>query len=188
MFLTLARRGSVKLLRTSVREQVTIALRRRRQGENQRFIGLWKLDVGIWDLERELSSPKCTVKSITSQRNTTSTDKAQAFQELAHVSLTQIYDTFEDWADEIDFEDYDGSIEAGVITLSLKNKQTFVLNKQTAACQLWLSSPISGPTHYNFCEDRRGWYDTRTDASLTRVLKDEIEYVTDRKGLHFSKI
>ena len=118
MFLTLARRGSVKLLRTSVREQVTIALRRRRQGENQRFIGLWNLDVGIWDLERELSSPKCTVKSITSQRNTTSTDKAQAFQELAHVSLTQIYDTFEDWADEIDFEDYDGSIEAGVITLS----------------------------------------------------------------------
>jgi len=188
MFLTLARRGSVKLLTTSVREKVTRALRRRRQGENQRFTGLWNLNIGIWDVEHELCSPKYTAKSLTSQGNATSTGKAQAFQELAHVSLTQIYDTFEDWADEIDFDDYDGSIEAGVITLSFKNKQTFILNKQTAACQLWLSSPLSGPTHYNFCEDRRGWYDTRTGASLTQVLKDEIEYVTDCKGLHFSRI
>ncbi|ORC85692.1 frataxin-like, mitochondrial precursor [Trypanosoma theileri] len=48
-------------------------------------------------------------------------------------------------ADAID----DVNLSGGVLTIETTSRGTFVLNKQAPNVQLWLSSPISGPHHYD---------------------------------------
>ncbi|KEG09272.1 frataxin-like, mitochondrial precursor [Trypanosoma grayi] len=43
----------------------------------------------------------------------------------------------------------DVSLSGGVLSIETASKGTFVLNKQAPNAQLWLSSPVSGPHHYD---------------------------------------
>lgn len=63
----------------------------------------------------------------------------------------------------------------GVLTLETVNHGTYILNKQAPNLQLWLSSPISGPHHY--------------DMEVTEhrdpngvIFKEDIRWVCDKSG------
>lgn len=43
----------------------------------------------------------------------------------------------------------DVSCTSGVLTIETSSKGTFIINKQAPNVQLWLSSPVSGPHHYD---------------------------------------
>lgn len=43
----------------------------------------------------------------------------------------------------------DVACSGGVLTLETTSRGTFILNKQAPNVQMWLSSPISGPHHYD---------------------------------------
>lgn len=45
----------------------------------------------------------------------------------------------------------------GVVNLRLGAHGTYVLNKQTPTRQLWLSSPVSGPWHYEWTDSELCW-------------------------------
>lgn len=52
--------------------------------------------------------------------------------------------------DSLDLEAVeDINCSGGVLTLETTSHGTFVLNKQAPNVQLWLSSPVSGPHHYD---------------------------------------
>lgn len=40
----------------------------------------------------------------------------------------------------------------GVLNIEMRGKKYYVLNKQTPNKQIWLSSPISGPSRFEFKE------------------------------------
>ncbi|KPA79549.1 putative mitochondrial frataxin-like protein [Leptomonas pyrrhocoris] len=52
-----------------------------------------------------------------------------------------------DAIDSAELEDI--SCNSGVLTIETSSKGTFIINKQAPNVQLWLSSPISGPHHYD---------------------------------------
>ena len=65
----------------------------------------------------------------------------------------------------------DLDINAGILTLGT-NQGVFVINKQSAAKEIWLSSPISGP--YHFAPKKEGWV-SRGGFDLFEVLTKELQ-------------
>jgi frataxin len=59
-----------------------------------------------------------------------------------------------------------------VVTAKLGSKGTYVVNKQTPSRQLWLSSPFSGPWHYDF--DGSTWRCTKDGHAMAERLRGEL--------------
>ena len=64
-------------------------------------------------------------------------------------------------ADEIELKDtemlIDVDLSPDMLTLELDSGQQYVISKNNAARQLWLSSPISGGLHYDYNEASNMW-------------------------------
>ena len=75
-----------------------------------------------------------------------------------------------------DIEDQDTECEIdidlndGILTL-FTNSGTFVINKQSAVKEIWLSSPISGPYHFAYLDNL---WKSRNGSELFTVLTNEL--------------
>ncbi len=78
-------------------------------------------------------------------------------------------------AETIEDHDLEGKIDVdlndGILTL-VTDYGIFVINKQSAAREIWLSSPVSGP--YHFASQGDNWR-SRTGAELFEVLSKELQ-------------
>ena len=83
-------------------------------------------------------------------------------------------------AETIEDSDPEGTIDVdlndGILTL-VTDYGTFVINKQSAAKEIWLSSPISG--HYHFALKEEKW-SSRTGVELFEVLTTELQIKIER--------
>ncbi len=59
-----------------------------------------------------------------------------------------------------------------MLTLELPPVGTYVINKQPAAKQIWVSSPISGPSKYDLVHGK--WTYLRDGSLLGNLLRTEI--------------
>lgn len=82
--------------------------------------------------------------------------------------IDKIAETIED-ADPGGIIDVD--LNGGILTLGTEHG-VFVINKQSAAKEIWLSSPISGP--YHFAPKGERWI-SRSGAELFEVLTEELQ-------------
>lgn len=74
----------------------------------------------------------------------------------------------DDIMSDMDVDEADGM-------LTIKNSSgTFVINRQSAANQIWLSSPISGPHHFNLVDGR---WTARGDVELLTLLQKELSII-----------
>ncbi len=65
----------------------------------------------------------------------------------------------------------------------MRNQKVYVLNKQTPNKQIWMSSPISGPSRFEFEEEEKqdksqeqmkgGWVNNRSKVPLVEILNNE---------------
>ncbi|PCJ27141.1 MAG: iron donor protein CyaY [Rickettsiales bacterium] len=81
--------------------------------------------------------------------------------------ITEIADAIEDQDEECLI---DVDLNSSILTLTAE-QGTFVINKQTAAQEIWLSSPISGP--YHFKKDK-GYWRSRDGTELFEILAKEL--------------
>ncbi|XP_031090711.1 frataxin, mitochondrial-like isoform X3 [Ipomoea triloba] len=65
-------------------------------------------------------------------------------------------------------------LENEVLTLKLGSFGTYVINKQTPNRQIWMSSPISGPSRFDWDQNLKAWVYRRTKANLIQVLENTI--------------
>ncbi len=93
----------------------------------------------------------------------------QAFEAVAEAALGRIESVLEDEADDLEVDR-----QGGVLTIETADGATFVLNKHAPLCQLWLSSPVSGASHYDYDADRKRWISTRGGADLSDVLSHDL--------------
>ena len=79
-------------------------------------------------------------------------------------------------ADEIDEEcgdEAEVTSQGGVVTIVWEAGGTHVINKHAPTRQIWLSSPTSGASHFEFGD--QGWVSTRAPHRLLLdVLGDEL--------------
>jgi len=82
-------------------------------------------------------------------------------------------------------EDVDVEYSAGVLSITFPPNGTYVLNKQPANKQIWLSSPITGPKRFDWVIAGEGmqhkegtatgdWMYLRDGTSLTELLRQEL--------------
>ena len=96
----------------------------------------------------------------------------QAFDALAEAALGRIDSVLEDEADDLEVDR-----QGGVLTIETGDGATFVLNKYAPLHQLWLSSPVSGASHYDYDAGRKLWISTRGGAGLNDVLSHDLSTV-----------
>ena len=71
----------------------------------------------------------------------------------------------------------DIDLNDGILTL-ITDSGTFVINKQSGAKEIWLSSPISGPYHFTYLDNL---WKSRNGSELFTVLTNEL-------NIKFSKV
>jgi len=95
-----------------------------------------------------------------------SLDESQ-FAALADPLLDRLSVAIEDGRDDADVE-----YESGVLTVTLGDHSTWVINKQSAAREIWVASPRSGAHHFRW--DGAVWVSTRDPArTLLPLLSEE---------------
>ncbi|KAG5500176.1 hypothetical protein JIQ42_04511 [Leishmania sp. Namibia] len=95
--------------------------------------------------------------------------------------LLELVETKVDALDSAAVEDV--SCSGGVLTLETTDRGTFILNKQAPNVQLWLSSPISGPHHYDMVtvtqdgHEQVSWKSDHDGHDLVEKLNSELTEV-----------
>ncbi|XP_057955913.1 frataxin, mitochondrial isoform X2 [Malania oleifera] len=97
------------------------------------------------------------------------------FHRLADSTLNNLQERFEEYADCIQIDGFDIDYGNQVLTLKLGTLGTYVVNKQTPNRQIWLSSPVSGPSRYDWDWNSQAWIYRRNKAKLLEVLEKEVE-------------
>ncbi|XP_074266260.1 frataxin, mitochondrial-like [Silene latifolia] len=80
-----------------------------------------------------------------------------------------------EYGDNVDIDGFDVDYGNEVLTLKLGNLGTYVVNKQTPNRQIWLSSPVSGPSRFDWDGSSQAWVYRRNKTNLFSVLERELE-------------
>lgn len=100
---------------------------------------------------------------------------------MADETLHDLQEKFEEYGDEIQLDGFDIDYGNHVLTLKLGDMGTYVINKQTPNRQVWLSSPVSGPSRFDWDVESKSWVYRRTKANLLKLLEDEVAKLCGRQ-------
>jgi len=82
----------------------------------------------------------------------------------------------ERWAEVIEdnAEDFDVDCDGSVLTIELEDGRVFVVNRHRPLQQIWLSSPVSGASHYDWNAADGVWAGTKGEGHLHTTLSQEL--------------
>ncbi|KAI8969654.1 hypothetical protein BDB01DRAFT_855589 [Pilobolus umbonatus] len=118
------------------------------------------------------SLPVYTQKNFTAAQLST-----ENYHYISNETLEHMVSQLEELLDNTDEPGYDVEYTQGVLTLSLGEHGTYVINKQPPNHQIWLSSPISGPQRYDYDIASNKWFYHRDNHTLDEVLNTELSKV-----------
>lgn len=96
------------------------------------------------------------------------------FHRLADSTIHGLQEKLEEYGDELQIDGFDVDYGNEVLTLRLGDLGTYVLNKQTPNRQIWLSSPVSGPSRFDWDQTSQAWIYRRNKANLLGLLETEL--------------
>ncbi|PKR47747.1 iron donor protein CyaY [Thalassospira marina] len=99
------------------------------------------------------------------------------FHRLADETIENISDVIDDAAGDV----IDVDLEAGILTIELDSGEQFIINKHALNRQIWMSSPVSGASHYDYDEDTESWRSTRGATTLHEQLAADLAVKTGHK-------
>ncbi|KAE8668173.1 Frataxin [Hibiscus syriacus] len=97
------------------------------------------------------------------------------FHGLANSTIHDLQEKLEEYGDIVELDGFDVDYGNEVLTLKLGALGTYVMNKQTPNRQIWLSSPLSGPSRFDWDHNVQAWVYRRTKANLLKLLESELE-------------
>ncbi len=93
------------------------------------------------------------------------------FEAAADALLADLAERIEAAADSLEVD-----LINGILTIETEDRRSFVINKHGPNRQIWLSSPVSGASHFEAVGDR--WAATRGGADLIAMLAADLSAVT----------
>lgn len=76
-------------------------------------------------------------------------------------------------------DELDVDLEEGILSIELDSGGQYVINKHRPNRQIWMSSPKSGASHFEYNAES-GWVGTRGDGPLGQILARELSAATGR--------
>ncbi|KAF8624866.1 hypothetical protein AX15_005743 [Amanita polypyramis BW_CC] len=104
----------------------------------------------------------------------------ERYHKLSDATLDILLESLEELLDALGRPDCEVEYHSGVLTLTLGEKGTYVINKQPPNKQIWLSSPFSGPKRYDYSEEAGNWIYSRDNQSMGDLLNDELSRVLEK--------
>ncbi|AFC71403.1 iron donor protein CyaY [Rickettsia australis] len=90
------------------------------------------------------------------------------FSKIADITIAYIADTIEEQDKEVSI---DVDLQGDILNLDT-DEGIYVINKQSAAKEIWLSSPVSGPYHFFY---EQGKWKNRVGLELMAILTEELD-------------
>ncbi|KVH95945.1 frataxin, mitochondrial [Cynara cardunculus var. scolymus] len=97
------------------------------------------------------------------------------FHKLADATIHDLLEKMEEYGDSVDIDGFDIDYGNQVLTVKFGSFGTYVLNKQTPNRQIWMSSPVSGPSRFDWDQSAEAWIYRRTKAKLLETLETEVQ-------------
>ena len=97
-----------------------------------------------------------------------------AFETIA----SDVLESLADQLDDIIGEESDVELNGGILTIDTPDGGQFILNKHGPNRQIWVSSPVSGASHYDPNEDGSVWTASRDGTDLLTTLADDLSMKT----------
>ncbi len=98
------------------------------------------------------------------------------FEAVADETLVRLLDAIEErLGDSLDVD-----IEGGILTIELLSGDQYVINKHFHQRQIWVSSPVSGASHFAYDTKAEQWLSTRGEGSLSALLAQELSTVAGK--------
>lgn len=98
----------------------------------------------------------------------------RAFETLADRTLQHLFARID--AELADVADID--LRGGILTVALDDGRQYVINKHGPNRQIWMSSPVSGASHYEHDAASGEWRSTRGGPPLAPRLAAELAELT----------
>ncbi|XP_022865731.1 frataxin, mitochondrial-like isoform X2 [Olea europaea var. sylvestris] len=98
----------------------------------------------------------------------------EKYHMLANSTIHDLLEKLENM-ETLEIDGFDVDYGNEVLTLKLGNLGTYVINKQTPNRQIWMSSPLSGPSRFDWDQNTQAWIYRRTKRNFIKVLETELE-------------
>ncbi len=96
------------------------------------------------------------------------------FNGLAEATLNHLFDVIDDKLGDL----LEVDMENGMLTIASETGGQYIINRHGPNRQIWLSSPLSGASHYDFDDTGQAWVDSRSGERLLPKLADELSRLT----------
>ncbi|MFT5476678.1 MAG: CyaY protein [Planctomycetota bacterium] len=91
------------------------------------------------------------------------------FLSLADDCMTRVAD----WLEAFDPDEVDFSTTDGVVSIEFPDAKRYILNRQTAASQMWLAAGAHA-WHFNWNAETETWHDDREGGELLARIAEVI--------------
>lgn len=96
------------------------------------------------------------------------------FHNLADSTINHLLEKIEEYGDSVEIDGFDIDYGNQVLTVKFGDLGIYVLNKQTPNRQIWMSSPVSGPSRFDWDQNAQAWVYRRTKEYLFKILESEL--------------
>jgi len=104
----------------------------------------------------------------------------ESYHSFSDATMDTLLESLEELLDELGNPSYEVEYHSGVLTLTLGDNGTYVINKQPPNKQIWLSSPFSGPKRYDYSPTEDSWVYSRDGRALGDLLDTELSTALER--------
>ena len=94
----------------------------------------------------------------------------EIFENIAEKTLNMLLDRIDDALGDA----FDVDLNGGILIIELENTAQYIINKNAPNYEIWMSSPLSGASHYYLEDDLKTWVDTRSGNKLFDKLAQEL--------------
>ncbi|KAH6917624.1 Frataxin [Coprinopsis sp. MPI-PUGE-AT-0042] len=105
----------------------------------------------------------------------------EEYHNLSDTTMDSLLESLEELLDGIANPSFEVEYHSGVLTLSMGEHGTYVINKQPPNKQIWLSSPVSGPKRYDYSEELDDWIYSRDGRPMGELLNTELSQALGRE-------
>ncbi|WWC73814.1 iron donor protein CyaY [Kwoniella pini CBS 10737] len=111
-----------------------------------------------------------------------STLSPEEYEKVSERDMDTLHENLEIYVEEFGANDWEVEYSSGVMTLSLPPNGTYVINKQPPNLQIWMSSPFSGPSRFDY-KTGKGWVHHRNDeVKFKELVESELKRLLEKSG------
>nr|XP_031857978.1 iron donor protein CyaY [Kwoniella shandongensis]KAA5525050.1 iron donor protein CyaY [Kwoniella shandongensis] len=106
----------------------------------------------------------------------------EEYEEVSEEDMDKLHENLEILCEQYGPDDWEVEYSSGVMTLILPPHGTYVINKQPPNLQIWMSSPLSGPSRFEYV-DGKWTHHRKSEVTLGTLLEDELRTLLEKQGV-----